>query len=223
MRFINQPIGGITAAITRVGAGEFPFEIRHRRQLGCIALLARLFEHWLPATAIESAFSNQRAKQNVPYSRANLNPAFGGLTAQLRFPILPESRLGFRSRGGELGRRPFRPLRTERLVRWFSQTRHHSPPAKQSTRRPLHVTAAPSRATHPWLQNAIHQCSDELDVKPRSVLSSSANYYYSRPATCIHYWPRQVGFSPFPQRCQAQPLIGFSSSSAEPQVLLLAN
>jgi hypothetical protein len=28
----------LTAAITRVGAGEFPFEIRHRRQLGCIAL-----------------------------------------------------------------------------------------------------------------------------------------------------------------------------------------
>ena len=139
----------LTAAITRVGAGEFPFEIRHRRQLGCIALLARLLEHWSRATAIESAFSNQRAKQNVPYSRANLNPAIAGLTVQQRFPRLPESRLGFRSKGGELGLRPFRPLRTERLVRWFSQTRHHSPPAKQSTRRPLHVTAAPSRATHP--------------------------------------------------------------------------
>jgi hypothetical protein len=28
---------------------------------------------------------------------------------------------------------------------------------------------------HPWFQNAIHQRSDELDVNPRSVVSSSAN------------------------------------------------
>jgi hypothetical protein len=78
------------------------------------------------------------------------------------------------------------PKRTKKLLRWFSQTRHHSPPAKQSTRRPLHVTAAPSRATRhaqpirvdscrPWFQNAIHQRSDELDVNPRSVVFSSAN------------------------------------------------
>lgn len=72
-------------------------------------LVSTLFEHCSRATAIELAFGNQCAKQNVSYSRANLNPAFGGLTAQLRFPILPESRLGFRSKGGELGLRPFSP------------------------------------------------------------------------------------------------------------------
>ncbi len=99
---------GRTAAITRVGEGEFPFEIRHRRQLGWIALLERTLQHWSRATAIESVFRNQCTKQNVPYSRANLNPAFGGLTAQLRFPILPESRLGVRSKGGE------------RVLRFFS-------------------------------------------------------------------------------------------------------
>lgn len=139
----------LTTSITGLRGVMPPFQTRHRPQFRCMRLLARLLQHWSRATAIESAFSNQCAKQNVPYSRANLNPAFGGLTAQLRFPILPESRLGFRSKGGELGLRPFLPLRTERLVRWFSQTRHHSPPAKQSTRRRLHVTTAPSRATHP--------------------------------------------------------------------------
>ena len=32
-------------------------------------------------------FLKQRAKQNVPYGRDNLNPGFAGLTAQLRFSI----------------------------------------------------------------------------------------------------------------------------------------
>ena len=52
-------------------------------------MLKRLLEHWSRATAIEPLFLKQRAKQNVPYSRYNLNPGFAGLTAQLRFSRCP--------------------------------------------------------------------------------------------------------------------------------------
>ena len=66
-----------------------PFETRHRPQFRCMRLLAQLLKHWSRATAVEPVFFNQRAKQNVPYERDNLNPGFARLTAQLRFSICP--------------------------------------------------------------------------------------------------------------------------------------
>ena len=66
-----------------------PLETRHRPQFRCMRLLAQLLKHWSRATAVEPVFFNQRAKQNVPYERDNLNPGFARLTAQLRFSICP--------------------------------------------------------------------------------------------------------------------------------------
>ncbi len=47
---------------------------------------------------------------------------------------------------------------------------------------PRHAQLIRVDPCHPWLQNAIHQRSDELDVNPRSVVSSSANDSVNRAA-----------------------------------------
>ncbi len=165
-----------------------PFENRHRPQFRCMLLLAQLLKHWSRATAIESVFRKQLAKKDVPYSRANLNPAFGGLTAQLRFPcshVTTRTPIFWLRVGAVIF---FGRKKTKRLPRWFNQTGHHSPLANRQpgghfmSQPPHHAQLIRVDPCHPWFQNAIHQSSDELDVNPRSVVSLDANDKGNRAA-----------------------------------------
>ena len=47
---------------------------------------------------------------------------------------------------------------------------------------PRHAQLIRVDPCHPWLQNAIHQRSHELDVNPQSLVSSSANDQHHRIA-----------------------------------------
>jgi hypothetical protein len=144
-------------------------------------LLAQLLEHWSRATAIESAFSNQCAKQNVPYSRANLNPAFAGWTAQRRFrgsqattriPIFRQ-RVGGAILLGRKERKDFCGGSAELDV--IRRLRIVTPAATSCHNRPVTRNSSVLIRVIRGFKMRLHQRSDELDVNPRSVVPSSAN------------------------------------------------
>lgn len=79
-----------------------PFQTLPQPQFRHMKLPARMLGHWSSETVIDSASRRQPSGPTVSYSCDDLNPAFGGFTAQRRFLILPRLRCGFRSSGREL-------------------------------------------------------------------------------------------------------------------------
>ncbi len=93
-----------------------------------------------------------------------------------------------------------------------------NPAAASCHCRPRHAQLIRVDPCHPWFQNAIHQRSDELDVNPRSVVSSSANdqnqpvaaedfpcersssatrlHFFVRPRLLCFYHQSEIGHGP---------------------------